>query len=128
MEGLQPANVSDIMAQEKGGGWPGGGGRVSQEVTVQLKEMMSSRFLLFSVPFLLLSSCSEAPKPEVKKEPPKPAEAVSGRDAFFKMYAPARTWAPDIQPMRLRSIDIPDVKSHDGKYGAWEAVFVSDGR
>lgn len=77
---------------------------------------------------LLLTGCSEAPKQEVKKEPPKPAEPVGGREAFFKMYAPARTWAPDIQPMRLRSIDIPEVKSKDGKYGAWEAVFVSESK
>ena len=77
---------------------------------------MSRRILLSSMPLLLLLACSEAPKEaEKKKEPPKPAEPISGRSAFFKMYAPARTWAADIQPMQLRSIDIPEVKSHDGK-------------
>jgi len=87
---------------------------------------MTRRILFSSISLLMLIACSEAPKQaEKKKEPEKPAEPVSGRTAFYKMYSPARTWATDLQPMRLRSIDIPEVKSHDGKYGAWEAVFVS---
>ena len=89
-------------------------------------KFMMRRILFSSIPLLMLMACSEGPKQaEIKKEPPKPPEPVSGRVAFYKMFSPARTWAADLQPMRLRSIDIPDVKSHDGKYGAWEAVFVS---
>ena len=51
---------------------------------------------------LVLSGCSEAPKPaaevktEAKKEPEKAPEAVTAQRAFYEMYKPARTWATDL--------------------------------
>jgi len=74
---------------------------------------------------ILLAACSEPPKTEKAKEPEKPPEPVSGRQAFQKMYPSARGWAPDAQPLRLRSIALAQVKPEKGKAGAWEAVFVS---
>ncbi len=85
---------------------------------------------------LLLTSCSEAPKPAeskeanapAKAEPPGPPEAVDGRTAFFEMYKPARAWATDLLPLTLASGEIPGIKNEDGKAGMWTAVFVSPSR
>ena len=75
---------------------------------------------------LLLAGCSEAPKAvEKSKEPEKPAEPLTGRQAFQMMYPQARGWAPDAQPMELRSINLAQVKAEKGKAGAWGAIFVS---
>jgi hypothetical protein len=42
------------------------------------------------------------------------------------MYAAARGgWAADLQPLRLISIHLPQVKAEPGKAGAWQATFVS---
>jgi hypothetical protein len=78
---------------------------------------------------LALAACSEPPKPAAeKKEPAKPAEPFTGRHAFQQMYVSARAWAPDIQALQLKSIQLPEVKAEPGKAGAWQAIFVSAGR
>jgi hypothetical protein len=75
---------------------------------------------------LLLSACSEAPKTaETTKAPEKPPEPLTGRQAFQMMYPQARGWAPDAQPLELRSINLAQVKPEKGKAGGWQAVFVS---
>lgn len=74
---------------------------------------------------LLLSACSDAPKTEAPKAPEKPPEALTGRQAFQRMYPQARAWAIDAQPLLVRSINLAQVKSGKGTAGAWEAVFVS---
>jgi len=75
---------------------------------------------------LLLSACSEAPKTaEPTKAPEKPPEPLTGRQAFQMMYPQARGWAPDAQPLELRSINLAQVKPEKGKAGGWQAVFVS---
>ena len=74
---------------------------------------------------LLISACSDAPKEVVKKEPEKPAEPVTGRQAFQQIYPGARAWAPDAQPLQLESYNLTQVKSGGGKAGAWQATFVS---
>lgn len=74
----------------------------------------------------LLSACSEAPKPaETTKAPEKPPEPLTGRQAFQMMYPQARGWAPDAQPLELRSINLSQVKPEKGKAGGWQAIFVS---
>ena len=40
-------------------------------------------------------------------------------------YPQARIWAPDAQPMRIRSFNMEDPKSAGGKAGAWEILYVS---
>src|SRR3990172_8492663 len=76
--------------------------------------------------FLLLAACSEAPKlAEIKKEPPKPPEPVTGLSAFYEMYKPARTWAKDLEGVKLTSANLPDVTSTPGKAGGWQAMFAS---
>ena len=75
---------------------------------------------------LLLTACSDSPKtPEKAKEPAKPAEPVTGRQAFQRMYPTARGWATDAIPLRMRDLRLTQVASDKGKAGAWEAVFAS---
>ncbi len=73
---------------------------------------------------LLLGACSE-PTTTATKEPEKPAEPMTGRQAFQQMYPTARAWAADAMPVQMESINLPQVKSSDGKAGAWECVFYS---
>ncbi len=85
---------------------------------------------------LLLTACSQSPRPaESKKteapakvESPGPPEAVAGRTAFYEMYKPARAWASDLLPLTLASGEIPGIKNEDGKAAMWTAVFVSPSR
>jgi hypothetical protein len=41
------------------------------------------------------------------------------------MYISARGWAPDIQPIKLNSILLPELKAEPGKAAAWQAIFVA---
>lgn len=73
---------------------------------------------------ILLTGCSDEPK-AAEKKPEPPAAPITGRQAFQYVYGSARLWAPDAQPLTVRSMNITGVKSGNGKSGAWEAVFVS---
>jgi hypothetical protein len=83
-----------------------------------------------------MTACSEAPTPteikkagvETKQEPAKPPEPVAAQTAFYEMYKPARTWAPDLLVLSLTSNEVPSMKSVDGKFPMWTAVFVSPSR
>ena len=87
--------------------------------------MTTSHSILACLP-LLLCGCSDSPKsaavPEAKKESLQP---VSAQPAFHKMFVSARSWAADAQPLRVRQIDVDEVKPEGGNAGAWEALFVS---
>jgi len=74
---------------------------------------------------LVLSACSDAPKTVEEKQPPKPQEALTGRQAFQRMYPQARGWAPDAQPLQIRSLKLAQVQAGDGKAGVWQVIFVS---
>jgi len=95
-----------------------------------MKRSNSFLLALLTVALLLIAaSCGEAPKTaEVKKEPPKPPEPVSGQYAFFQMFGAARTWAQDLHAMQMQSIALNEVKAENGKYPAWRVQFVSDTR
>ncbi len=75
-----------------------------------------------------LSACSDAPKTAVEKKPAKPPEALTGRQAFQRMYPQARGWAPDAQPLQIQSLNLAQVKADKGKAGAWQVIFVSPSR
>ena len=83
-----------------------------------------------------MTACSEAPTPteikkaqvETKQETAKPSEPVAAQTAFYEMYKPARTWAPDLLVLSLISNEVPSMKSADGKFPMWTAVFVSPSR
>ena len=89
-----------------------------------------SKFLTLGFCVLLLAGCGESPQPvaEKPKEPVKPPDPVTGRWAFHQMFSAARSWAPDCQGLRLRSIHLPEIKDEPGKSGVWEATFVSPTR
>jgi hypothetical protein len=83
------------------------------------------RVILAMLAATLLAGCSDEPKPAEKKAPEAPAAPITGRQAFQYVYGSARLWAPDAQPLTVRSINVAGVNHEDGKAGAWEAVFVS---
>lgn len=74
---------------------------------------------------MLLFSCSQPAKTDKAAPPAAPPEAVTGRDAFYKTYPSARTWASDALPLQVKSIDLQEVKSGAGKAGAWQVIYVS---
>jgi hypothetical protein len=75
-----------------------------------------------SVAVVFLSACSDAP---VAKTPEKPPEPLTGRQAFYQTYGPARAWATDAQPLRVRSLELEELPADHGKAAAWEATYVS---
>ena len=77
---------------------------------------------------LFLSACSDTPKTAQQKETPKPPQALTGRQAFQRMYPQARGWAPDAQPLQIRSVRLAQVKAEPGHAGAWQVIFVSPSR
>ncbi|HVN05528.1 MAG TPA: hypothetical protein VMT86_13980 [Bryobacteraceae bacterium] len=74
---------------------------------------------------LLFTGCSSEPSAPAKKAEEAPAVPATGRQALQQMYIAARGWAADIQPLRVTSILLPEVKAEPGKAGAWQAIFVS---
>src|SRR5437773_2497922 len=89
----------------------------------------STRFL-FILLSLILAGCSEPSRTSnsPSKDPVAPPAPVTGRFAFQRMYIQARTWAPDVQPLRLSSFNLKQVATAAGKCGAWQATFVSQQR
>src|SRR5882724_9801262 len=83
--------------------------------------------LLFTVVSVLMifTACSEAPQKIAEKAPEPPPEPVSGSTAFFRMYTAARAWTTDLQPLRMNSVTLAEVKKVPGKAAAWQATFVS---
>jgi hypothetical protein len=87
----------------------------------------------FAVAVISLTACSSEPaktsevktEDAAKKAPAGPPEPVSGKTAFYEMYTPAHSWAPDMLPITLRSGEVAGVKNADGKAGMWTAVFGS---
>src|SRR5438105_15874117 len=76
---------------------------------------------------VLAAGCgSDSSKTEKKAE--KPLEPLTGRQAFQQMYPQARGWAPDAQPLEIKSLQMEGVKAPPGKAGAWQVIFVSPGR
>jgi hypothetical protein len=90
----------------------------------------SSRFaglIAVIVVLALLAGCNSEPgKPAESAQPEvKPAELLSGRAAFQRVYVAARGWARDAQPYRLQSWPTSDGNGHDGKSPLWRASFAS---
>jgi hypothetical protein len=91
--------------------------------------MRSFNHFLWLLPVVLcMYACSSPPKAAEEKQPPKPPEALTGRQAFQRMYPQARGWAPDAQPLQIRSLNMAQVKADPGKAGAWQVIFVSPSR
>lgn len=89
---------------------------------------MKRAVLLFLSAVLLLTSCSAPPAKTVaakKAKEPEKLEPVGALKAFYRMYQSARTFAPDIEVMKLESIPLNAVAAKDGLYPAWRVYFVS---
>src|SRR5215469_3893853 len=90
---------------------------------------------VFAVSALALAACSSGPATPVaaaktdadtaKQAPAGPPEAIAAKDAYWKMYTLAHSWAADITPVGLKSGEVNGVKNADGKAGVWKAVFAS---
>lgn len=85
---------------------------------------------IIALPLILLVACSPAPEAVEKKAeaPPKqaaPAEPASAQSALFAIYQVARTWAGDVEVLKLENINIDEVPSQPGKYGAWRATMAT---
>jgi len=72
----------------------------------------------------ILAGCSEQP-PTAAAKKEAPAEPVTGQTAIYRMYQVARTWAPDVQVLKMNSIHLTEVPEVRGKAGAWQATLVS---
>ncbi|MDZ4800579.1 MAG: hypothetical protein SGI92_20675 [Bryobacteraceae bacterium] len=84
--------------------------------------MKLSHFAVIAGMLLLVSCSSEAPK---KKEAKKAGDPVAARYAFHQTLLTARTWAQDLQVLRVRSVPVEIVKADPGKAAIWEVTFVS---
>ena len=94
-----------------------------------MKVMRPFLSLAWVFPLLfILSSCSDSPKPAEQKPAAKAPVALTGREAFQQIYPQARGWAPDAQPLEIRSVNLAQVKAEPGKAGAWQVIFVSASR
>lgn len=86
---------------------------------------------LLTLLLLAISGCSSKPTneapPEASKKSPKPAtpsEFVTGREGFQKVYATARGWASDAQPVRLESRPRKE-DPKNGTASVWSGTFAS---
>jgi len=74
----------------------------------------------------LLSACdSNTAKPAQSKPEPKPAELLTARAAFQKVFIAARNYAADVKPFRIESTPSSESNGHDGKSAIWRASFAS---
>jgi len=85
------------------------------------------KLLMAMLALLMMTGCTSGPSTPapVEKPQPKPAEFVTGRSAFQKLYIAARGWARDAQPYRIESMITDNSKGKDGKSAVWRASFAS---
>ncbi len=72
---------------------------------------------------LTFTGCTNTP-PQTAKAP-KPAEYLSGREAFQKLYVSAHAVAGDVKPYRMESRYTKGSPASEGKSGVWRADFAS---
>jgi len=80
---------------------------------------------MLSLALIALAGCSSESTQPAEKPQPKPAEYLTGRAAFQKLYVAAHGWARDAQAFRLESLMTSDYKGKDGKSAVWRASFAS---
>jgi len=82
-------------------------------------------FLIIALLTTLIACSSESKPAENAKPEVKPAELITARSAFQKVYVAARGWNQDAKPYRLESIVTSDGNGHDGKWAVWRGSFAS---
>lgn len=80
--------------------------------------------LVATATLLLAAGCSEPP-PAASKKDTTPLPLLTGRNALYRMFNPARMWSLDVEVLNLRSIDMKEAKVERGTAAAWQATFVS---
>lgn len=80
--------------------------------------------LIFAALFIASCSGPTATK-EAEKKPVAPAEPISGLTGLYRCYGPSRSWAQDIQVLRVQNIFIKSRQAPPGKAFAWQVTFVS---
>jgi hypothetical protein len=93
-----------------------------------MKDMTLPKAAVLAAAAFVLVSCSSEPAKKAEKEPEKPAEPVGGRYAFHQAFITARTWATDLQLLRVRNLPLENLPSAPGKAAVWEVTFVSPGK
>ncbi len=94
--------------------------------------------ILLTAATLEIVGCSSQPKAPAEKtatqekaanapKPGKPTDFETGREAFQRIYATARNWAPDAQPVRFESRPRKEDK-RDGTASVWSGTFASSAR
>jgi hypothetical protein len=85
------------------------------------------KLLMAMLALVMMTGCTSQPSTpaQVEKPQPKPAEFVTGRAAFQKLYIAAHGWARDAQPFRIESMITDDSKGKEGKSAVWRASFAS---
>lgn len=88
--------------------------------------MVSRRWLYLCLPLAVVTtSCSSEAPPKKAAEPAKAVEPVTGRYAFHQTYVSARTWAQDLEVLRINSLALEGAPTAPGKSAAWAVTFVS---
>jgi hypothetical protein len=82
-------------------------------------------FLLTCCAALLVSCKIQVSEPLKETKEKASKEPVAGRYAFHQAYLTARTWAQDLQLLRVNDLKIEGVTAEPGKAPAWEITFVS---
>jgi hypothetical protein len=73
---------------------------------------------------LALAACNSA-APSKPAPAPKPAEYLTGREAFQKLYVSAHAVAGDVKPYRMESRYTKGSPASEGQSGLWRADFAS---
>ena len=96
---------------------------------------MNRHRMAWIVPAILFfAACSSEPqKPAggahpAAKPAAKPTETLTGREAFQKLYPPARGWNADAKPIRFETQLTTDASGQDGKAAIWRVGFASPNR
>ncbi|HEY1462417.1 MAG TPA: hypothetical protein VGF44_03245 [Terriglobales bacterium] len=79
--------------------------------------------VLAALATLAMSACT-SDEPAAKPQP-QPAEIITGRSVFQKVFISARGWQADVQPFRLVSQPTSDANGHDGVADVWLGSFAS---
>ncbi len=90
---------------------------------MKLRNVIATALLLILA--LAVGCSSDAPKQPEAKPGPKPAETLTGRAAFYKVFIAARSYAADVKPFRIESTPSTEADGHDGKSAIWKVGFAS---
>jgi hypothetical protein len=100
--------------------------KVRQVVPPGARIRSAALLLLALLSVALLGACnSNTPKQPEAPPKPQPAELLTGRAAFQKVFIAARNYAVDAKPFRIESTPTSDGNGQDGKSALWRASFAS---